>query len=72
LYPNREFLLDIKSGKYEYDDLLNIAEKLRIEMDEAFDTSILPDTPDRTYINELTYKLRESFYNERTKEEALE
>jgi uncharacterized protein len=72
LYPNRDFLLDIKSGKYEYDDLLNIAEKLRIEMDEAFATSTLPKCPDREYINELTSNLREQFYNERTKEEALD
>jgi uncharacterized protein len=62
--PNRDFLLDIKSGKYEYDDLLNIAEKLRIEMEEAFATSTLPECPDREYINELTSNLREQFYKE--------
>lgn len=63
---NREFLLEIKSGKYEYDDLLKMSDKLQIEMEEAFEKSTLPETPNRVYINELTYKLRDKFYNEKT------
>jgi uncharacterized protein len=63
---NRDFLLEIKSGKYEYNELLKMAEKLQLKMDEAFKNSNLPDTPNRAYINELTYKLREKFYEEIT------
>lgn len=64
--PNREFLLEIKSGKFEYEDLLEKAEKLQIEMEKAFENSNLPETPNREYINELTYKLRDKLYNEKT------
>lgn len=65
--PNREFLLEIKSGKFEYEELLKMAEKLQLKMDKAFENSNLPDTPNIQYINELTYKLRERFYNEKTR-----
>ncbi len=64
--PNREFLLEVKSGKYEYEELLIMADKLQLEMDKAFEQSYLPETPNREYINELTYKLRDKFYNEKT------
>jgi hypothetical protein len=63
--PNREFLLEIKSGKYEYEELLKMSDKLRIEMEEAFTISSLPETPDLIYINDLTFTLREKFYNEK-------
>lgn len=63
---NREFLLEIKSGKYKYDELLKMSEKLQFEMEKAFEKSTLPETPNREYINELTHKLRDKFYNEKT------
>ena len=62
--PNRDFLLKIKSGEYEYDDLLAMSDKLREELELAFDNSPLPETPDIGYINELAYQLREKFYTE--------
>ena len=34
--PNRDFLLKIKSGDYDYDDLLKMADKKREEMESAF------------------------------------
>lgn len=61
--PNRDFLLGIKSGKYEYDDLLALAAQKQCEMEEAFQKSSLPDLPDKAYIDELTYELRYKFYN---------
>lgn len=62
--PNRDFLLGIKSGKYEYEDLLIMAEKLQKEMEIAFENCSLPDLPDKAYLNEMTYRLREKFYDE--------
>ena len=62
--PNRDFLLTIKSGKYEYEELLKMSERLQVEMEISFENSSLPDKPDREYINELTFKLREKFYME--------
>lgn len=64
--PNREFLLEIKSGKFEYEDLLVMANKLQYEMEDLFYKSSLPETPNLEYLNELTYKLRNKFYQEQT------
>lgn len=60
--PNREFLLGIKAGKYEYEDLLNMAHKKQQEMELAFEESSLPNTPDLAMINKLTYLIRDKFY----------
>ncbi len=60
---NREFLLKIKSGYYEYEDLLKMAKQLQIEMERAFENSVLPENPNLEIINELTYQVRDRFYN---------
>ncbi len=60
--PNREFLLDIKAGKYDYDELLRMAEEKQLEMEQAFAQSSLPDQPDLEAISNLAYKLRDKFY----------
>lgn len=62
--PNREFLLDIKSGKFEFDELLNLAQQKQEEMEQAFENSSLPDFPNFELINGLTAKLREQFYSQ--------
>ncbi len=59
---DREFLLGIKSGKYEYEDLLQMAQKKQKEMDAAFEQSELRDQPDLEYINSLAYSIRKSLY----------
>lgn len=61
---NRNYLLDIKAGKFEYDDLVNKANQLQNEMEKAFANSDLMDKPDREKINDLTYTLRELLYQE--------
>lgn len=63
--PNRDFLLEIKAGKHEYDDLLRMAAEKQTEMELAFENSALPDEPDLSMINHLTYRLRDKFYNEK-------
>ncbi|MCF8379913.1 MAG: nucleotidyltransferase domain-containing protein [Bacteroidales bacterium] len=63
--PNRDFLLDIKSGKFEYDDLLKMADEKQAEMELAFEKSTLPNEPDLAMINDLTYRLRDKFYKDR-------
>jgi len=62
--PNRDFLLDIKAGKYEYEDLLKMADEKQVEMELAFENSELPNEPDLAMINDLTYRLRDKFYND--------
>jgi hypothetical protein len=62
---NRDFLLDIKAGKYEYEDLLKMADEKQVEMELAFEKSELPDEPDLAMINNLTYRLRDKFYKDK-------
>jgi hypothetical protein len=63
--PNREFLLEIKSGKFEYEELLKMADLKQEEMEMAFENSTLPDEPDLAMINDLTYRLRDKFYKDK-------
>jgi hypothetical protein len=60
--PNRNFLLDIKSGKFEYEELLEMAASKQAEMETAFKESTLQEKPDLALINKLTFSLREKFY----------
>ncbi len=61
--PNRDFLLEIKSGKFEYDELLSWADEKQVEMEAAFTQSTLPEKPDVKVINQLLFQLRERFYD---------
>jgi hypothetical protein len=61
--PNREFLLDIKSGKFEYEELLHLANEKQAEMELSFENSSLPEKPDLKMINDLAFRLRDKFYN---------
>jgi hypothetical protein len=61
--PNREFLLEIKSGKFKYEDLLKMADDRKQKMENIFENSTLPNTPDLEVINKLTFQLRQQFYD---------
>jgi len=63
--PNRDFLLDIKAGKFEYDDLLKMSDEKQVEMELAFKNSGLPYEPDLVMINDLTFRLRDKFYKDK-------
>lgn len=58
--PNRDFLLRIRAGEFEYDDLVNRAEEQLLEVVAAFETSDLPDKPDREQVNRLLVKVRDA------------
>ena len=60
--PNRDFLLGIKSGQYEYNDLLKMAEERQQEMEAIFAQSDLPERPDRGQISRLLFELRDRYY----------
>jgi hypothetical protein len=62
--PNRDFLLGIKNGEYEYEELLAMAESRQMEMEQAFNNSDLPEKPDVELIGKLAFELREKFYSE--------
>ncbi len=64
VYRNdREFLLSIKNGEYEYDELLKRAEDLKKELPHLYQTSSLPKLPDVNKINRLLIEMRDAHYN---------
>lgn len=60
--PNRDFLLDIRSGQFEYDQLLQWAEEKIAKIDELYQNSPLPETPDLERINRVLVSIREEVY----------
>lgn len=60
---DRKFLLDIKKGNYEYDELLDWAEGVKQKLEHLYVTSSLPDRPNIDRINDLLIHTREAFYN---------
>jgi len=59
---DRDFLLAIKEGKFEYDELLQKAEALKNELPLLYRQSNLQKEPDEESINELLIKMREVYY----------
>jgi uncharacterized protein len=59
---DREFLLAIKEGQFEYDDLVQKAEALKNELPLLYQNSGLKDEPDVKMIDELLIKMRELYY----------
>lgn len=61
---DRESLLSIKAGSFEYDDLVQKAERMKEDLPELFSKSDLPDKPDLKAINALLIKIRNDYYGE--------
>lgn len=60
--PNREFLLQIRCGEFEYADLVAQAEELVTRVEAAFAASPLPDAPNKASAEELLRQVRQRFY----------
>jgi uncharacterized protein len=60
--PDRELLLRIRSGAYEYEDLLKMVDEKLIRIDELYEKSGLPDKPDEKRAEEILVEIRERFY----------
>lgn len=57
--PEREQLLDIRNGKYTYEEVISIAETLKEEVDELFNLNTkLPREVNRKYLQQLLLKIR--------------
>lgn len=61
---DREFLLSIRSGRFEYEDLVKMADEKVAEIEHLFDKSDLPDFPDLERANNLIIRLRDKLYGE--------
>lgn len=60
--PNREKLLSIRKGEYEYDQLIEEAESKILEMNDAFDRCSLPERVDNDLISDLLLRVRKQRY----------
>ncbi len=59
---NREELLDIKSGNLEYDDLLFLADNLIASIEKNYQTSSLPDCPNKQNTEKILVEMRIELY----------
>ena len=59
---NREQLLSIRRGEYDYETLISDAEEKIKRMDEVFDKSDLQDKIDFSFVNDLLLKMRKMRY----------
>ena len=55
---DRDFLLDIRNHKFEYDYLINYLDEFKIKMEAAMANSNLPEKVDIDKVNELLIKIR--------------
>lgn len=62
--PDREELLEIKSGQFTYDELMAKAAKELRQADECYATCNLPDEPDTCQIEQWAIAIRRAWYAE--------
>jgi uncharacterized protein len=62
--PNREWLLKIRKGDFDYADLMAQADAKVTTIDAAFDASNLPDRPNMEVIETALVTIRTGFYAE--------
>lgn len=55
---DHDFLMNIRNHKYEYDELIKLADKEKEEMYEIMKHSTIPDSVDETKLNEILFNLR--------------
>jgi hypothetical protein len=59
--PNREYLLRVRAGGFDYEDLVARAEEKLAEIRQAFERCSLPDEPDRDAVNAALREIRLRF-----------
>ena len=56
---DRQFLLDIRAHKYEYDEVMAMLEEEKERMNDAMAKSTIPDRIDKEFVNSLMIEIRE-------------
>lgn len=59
--PNRNCLLQVRSGEFEYEELVGLAESKLAEVQAEFERSSLPEHPERERVNALLVEIRRRF-----------
>lgn len=60
---DRQFLMDVKYGKIEYEDAMAYAENIMKDLPEIYKNSNLPEIPDFEYLNSFLIKYRKLLYS---------
>jgi hypothetical protein len=60
--PDREFLLNIRKGEFQYKKLIEMAENKLEDIKKAYEDSNLPDSLSIDEINKLLVDIRKDFY----------
>ena len=60
--PNRDYLMKIRAGEFEYDELITMAEAKVESIKSAYSKSDLPEQPDTARLKEILVKIREDRY----------
>jgi len=64
---DRDYLLKIKAGAFEYDDLLEIAERKMEGIDAIYANSSLPEIMDKEKLNDILRRVRSAYYSHQDK-----
>lgn len=59
---DREFIMDVKYGKVEYDVAMEYAENIMKDLPELYKSSNLPEIPDFEYLNDTLITMRKTLY----------
>lgn len=60
---DKDFLLDVRLGKYSYEEVVDMMNKASEKMEEAFKNTKLQDNVNVTDINNLLIDIRKKYYN---------
>jgi len=60
--PDRDIIMAIKNGEWSYEKLVGWAEDMDNKMDELYENSSLPNSPDREYLDELCCQIVSDSY----------
>ena len=55
---DREFLLDVRNHKFEYDEIMEYVKQKHLEYNEAIKTSTIKDSIDVNFVNDLLIEIR--------------
>jgi hypothetical protein len=61
--PNREYLLSIRRGEFEYESLMQQADEKLALIEAQYAQSTLPEQPDKEQIERLLVQVRDGFYS---------
>jgi hypothetical protein len=60
---DREFLLRIRSGAFQYEELMAMVDEKVLRIEELYARSGLPETPDVDRAEKLLVRIRSAFYD---------